>query len=154
MHPGHRTRQRRDGRVIPASSANGSPPAHTAPLIAVALKQNGHGSEATALLSLAETRAREAARNPDPNNLVLLARILAVEGRKEDALPLLSAAINRRWLHQAPEILSDLHSDPPLAGLKGDPRFEKLRDQIVATINRQRALVDQRLLAQLQRPIS
>lgn len=137
--------------------ASGDGPQHflySAPLVAVALRQNGHGADATALLSLSETRAREVARNPDRNNLVLLARILAVEGRNEEALPLLTTAINRRWLPQAPELLPDLHSDPALASLRGDPRFEKLRDQILATINRQRGLVDARLLRQLQRPIS
>jgi hypothetical protein len=121
---------------------------YLAPLIAIALKQNGHAEDASALLSLAETKAKEH-DSTTPLNAVLLARIYAAEGRKEDAIPLLGGAINRGWLPALPELQVDLHSDPALAGLKGDPRFEKLRDQILGTIARERAQVNLGLVRQL-----
>jgi hypothetical protein len=133
--------------------ATGDGPEHflyTAPLIAVALRQNGNAQDAAALLSLAETKARQGLNDGDPLSSILLARICAVEGRKEDALPLLASAINRGWIPQPPDLLIDLHDDPALASMKGDPTFEKLRDQILGTIARERAQVNQRLLNQLR----
>jgi hypothetical protein len=41
-------------------------------------------------------------------------------------------------------------SDPALAGLRGDARFERLRQQVLGTIARERAQVSQRLLNQLR----
>jgi hypothetical protein len=122
---------------------------YVAPLLAVALRENAHAQDAGALLSLADERARGRLKDSDPLTAVLLARIYAVEGRKEDAVALLAAAINRRWLPQPPELQVDLHNDPALASLKGDPRFEGLRQQILGTIARERAQVNQHLLAQL-----
>ena len=121
---------------------------YLAPLLAIALKQNGHARDADALLSLAELKAKEH-DSPTPLEGALLARICAAEGRKEDAIPLLGAAINRGWLPVLPELQVDLHADPALAGLKGDARFEKLRDQILGTIARERAQVNLRLVHQL-----
>jgi hypothetical protein len=131
--------------------AVGDEPEHflySAPLVALALRQNGHATDADALLSLAEARAKQSASKPV--DLVLLARIYAVQGRREQALPLLVAAVNRRWIPPVPMLLADLHSDPALASLKGDRRFEKLREQIMGTIARERAQVNQHLLAQLR----
>jgi hypothetical protein len=136
-----------------SSMAAGDGPEHflyVGPLLAVALREIAHAQDAGALLSLADERARERLKDSEPLSSVLLARIYAVEGRKEDALALLAAAINRGWLPQPPELQVDLHNDPPLASLKGDPRFERLRQQILGTISRERALVNQRLLAQLR----
>jgi hypothetical protein len=121
---------------------------YLAPLVAVALKQCGRAQDATALLSLAETKAK-GHDSPAPLQAVLLARIYAVEGRKDDALPLLAGAINRGWLPALPELQVDLHSDPALAGLNGDPRFEKLRDQVLGTIARERAQVNLGLVRQV-----
>jgi len=121
---------------------------YLAPLLAIALKQNGHAEDADALLSLAESKGKEH-QSPAPLTAVLLARIYAAAGRKEDAIPLLGGAINRGWLPALPELQVDLHSDPALADLKGDPRFEKLRDQILGSIARERAQVNLRLVHQL-----
>jgi tetratricopeptide (TPR) repeat protein len=136
-----------------AMLARGDGPEHfiiSAPLMAIALRQNGHAPEADALLSLAEAQAKQLPGNDDSTRSALLARIYAVQGRKDQAVSLLTSAVNRRWMPQAPEILPDLHSDPALASLKGDPRFEKLRDQIMGTIARERAQVNLQLLAQLK----
>ena len=69
---------------------------------------------------------------------------------EDDALSLLSGAVARGWLPQPPDLMTDLRSDPAFASLKGNPQFEKARAQIIGTINRERAQVDQRLLGQLR----
>lgn len=133
--------------------ATGDDPDHFlifTPLLALALHDNGHVPDAKALLSLAEEKAKQRF-NPDvPESAALLARIYTVQGRKEDALRLLAMAINRAWLPQPPELLPDLRSDPALASLRGDPRFEALRERILARIALERGRVDQRLLSQLR----
>ena len=124
---------------------------YVAPLVAIALKENGHLQESSALLALGESKANDLLTNGQPLSSVLLARIYAVQGRKEDALGLLASAVSRGWLPQPPDLLSDLHSDPAFASLKGEARFEKLREHILGTIARERSLVDQRLLHQLSK---
>ena len=119
-----------------------------APLVAVALQQSGHIAEANALLSFAEAKAKERGASK-PVDAVHLARIYAAEGRKDKAVPLLAAAVRRGWLPLPPVIQVDLYDDPPLSSLKGDPRFEEARKQILQTIARERALVDESLLRNL-----
>jgi hypothetical protein len=122
---------------------------YIAPLIAEALRQNGHADKAKALLSLAESTARNRS-GKEPLKSVLLARIYAVQGRGADAIPLLASAVSRGFIPQPPELLPDLGSDPALASLKGNPQFERVRQQILGAIARERAQVDQRLLDQLR----
>jgi hypothetical protein len=132
--------------------AAGDGPEHflnTAPIIAAALKQQGHDSEAAALLSVAESRARAAAQDGKPDSAVRLAGIYAAEGRKEDALPLLTGAINRGWLPQPPELMVDLAQNPAFWTLKGDRRFEALRQRLLGTIARERAQVNMALIRRL-----
>jgi len=122
---------------------------YSAPLVAIALEQNGHADKAKELVALAESTARERL-GPKPLSAVLLARIYAVEGRKGDALELLTNAVSRGFIPDAPELLADLRSDPPFKHLAGDPRFERLRQQLLGTIARERAQVELRLLDQLR----
>lgn len=121
----------------------------SAPLVAVALEQNGHRREAVALLSAAESEAKDQLKGGTPESSVNLARIYAVQGRKDDALSLIASAINRRWLPLPPVMQVNLDNDPALANLKGDPRFQRIQEQILAIIARERAKIDRRLLAQL-----
>jgi hypothetical protein len=122
---------------------------YSAPLVALALRQNGHVSEAKNLISFAEATAK-ASKETEPLKSALLARVYAVEGRNEDAVALLTGALSRGFIPQAPELLPDMHLDPALASLKGDPRFERSRQQLLGTIARERAQVNQRLLDQLK----
>lgn len=122
---------------------------YVVPLLGIALRANGHNEDASALLSFAEKRARERLRDGSPASSIFLARIYAVEGHKNDAAHLLTAAASRGWLPIGPELLSDLASDPAWATLKNDPRFEAVRERILATIRRQRAQVNPALLRQL-----
>ncbi|HEY7005117.1 MAG TPA: TIR domain-containing protein [Sphingomicrobium sp.] len=135
-----------------AALASGDGPEHflyIAPLVAIALRENGHPEEASALLALAEKSAEAEHSTISPQSSVLLARILAAQGRRQEAMPLLIGAVNRGWIPRPPELLVDLHDDPALAGLKGDERFEGLRERILGTIKRERAQVNLSLLRQL-----
>jgi hypothetical protein len=122
----------------------------SAPLIVVALQQNGHPREASALLSAAESEAKDQLKDGTPASSVSLARVYAVQGRKDEAVSLLASAIERRWLPEPPVLQVDLNNDPALAGLKADPRFQRLRQQILGTVARERAKLDRRLLARLE----
>jgi hypothetical protein len=120
------------------------------PALALSLQRTGHGSEADPLLTLGATRGEALLKSGNRDAAGWLARIYAVQGRKDEALSVLTSAVNRRWLPPPPVLHNDLASDPALAILKGDPRFEALRQQILGTIARERAHVDQRLLRQLR----
>ena len=122
-----------------------------APLIAIALKEKGRSDEASAILSLAESSAKTAAQDNKPESAVRLAGIYAAEGRKDDALPLMTSAINRGWLPQPPEMMVDMADNPAFAGLKGDPGFEAIRQRILGTIARERAQVNMALIRRLDK---
>jgi len=122
----------------------------TAPMIAIALKQSGHGEDAGKLLSFAETEAKNALKDDESLKSVLLARIYVVQGRNDEALALLTSAVNRGWLPQPPMLQMDLATDPALSTLKGDPRFEAARQYILGTIARERAQVNLSLLRQFK----
>ena len=123
-----------------------------APFVGLALTRSGHTQEGSALLALAEQKARDGLKDGTPESAALLARVYGAQGRKEDALQLLVNAVSRGWLPHAPQFQPDLRSDPAVASLKGDPRFEKLRAQILETIARERAQVNLNLLRQLSTP--
>lgn len=132
---------------------------YSAPLIAVALQQDQHASDADALLSAAAAQIGPAAHDENfRENVhqsalllpVLLARIYAVQGRTGQALALLNGAVKRGWLPDPPMLLPDIATDPALARLKSDARFEQLRQQILGTIARERAQVNVALLRQLK----
>jgi TolB-like protein len=115
---------------------------YAAPIVAVALLQNGHGDEAKSLLATTEGAAKERLTSDrSPASSALLARVYAAQGRNEEALPLLANAVNRNWWPTPPSLHVDVALDPAFAGLKGDPRFERLRRQILGTIKRERAQV-------------
>jgi len=108
-----------------------------APVVALALRSAGDDDHARRMLALAETVAKPAGR-PDPKRMVSLARIHAVQGNSDKAIGLLSAAIRAGWLPSVP-ITTDLAMDPPLAELRRDPRFERLRQQILGHLAKERA---------------
>ncbi|MBW0007112.1 MAG: TIR domain-containing protein [Sphingomonas sp.] len=121
-----------------------------APVVALALRNNGHTDVAGPLLALAEEKGRDGLKDPAPINSVLLARVYAVAGKKDEALSLLASAIGRGWLTEPPMIQPDLYLDPTLASLKGDPRFEQLRQQLLSTLARERAKVDLALVKKVE----
>ncbi|MEJ7777908.1 MAG: TIR domain-containing protein [Sphingomicrobium sp.] len=112
--------------------------ADIAPVAALALRSAGDVRQAQQLLALAETVAQPDGR-PDPPQMVTLARIYAVQGRTNEAIGLLSAAIRAGWLPPYLPIHTDIAFDPPLNELRKDPRFEQLRQQILGHLAKERA---------------
>ena len=109
-----------------------------APVAALALRAAGDEAQARRLLELAETAAsKEPVREGDQQ--VLLARIYAVQGRTDAAIGLLSTAIRRGWLPNYLPLHTDIGTDPALAELKKDPRFEPLRQHILRHLAKERA---------------
>ena len=105
-----------------------------APIIALALRQAGDTAEADRLLATAEQslrRRNSGAPSEQWSRQALLARIHAVQGRKDDALRHLTAAVDAGWIGEPPAILNDIGLDPPLALLKGDPRYEAARRKVL-----------------------
>jgi TolB-like protein/Tfp pilus assembly protein PilF len=108
-----------------------------APGAALALRSGGDEAQARELLALAEDRANDLSDSLDRQ--ITLARIHAVQGRTDVAIGELSAAIRGGWLPPYLPINTDIATDPPLAELKKDPRFEQLRQQILRHIAKERA---------------
>ena len=111
------------------------------PLVAIALRENGGAAEASELLAQAELTAKAEQRRSDPETSAQLARVHAVQGRGDEAISLLAGAVARKWLPQPPLLLVDLAVDPAFASLRGDPRFQRIREQVLKTIERERAKV-------------
>ena len=122
---------------------------YVAPLVAVALKSSGHAAQATELLSAAEAERTKLLKENSPVALAVLARIYAVQGRKKEALALLTSAVNRGFVPQPPVLLTDLALDPALASMKGDPSFDRLRRRIQGIVARERAQVNPVLMRQV-----
>jgi TolB-like protein/Flp pilus assembly protein TadD len=115
-----------------------------APVIALALKQAGDLAEANRVLNVAEqslTRQKSDAPSSQWSRQALLARVYAVQGRKAEALRHLTAAVDAGWIAEPPPILSDIALDPPLALLKGHPRFEAARQKVLDHVRRLREQV-------------
>ena len=109
-----------------------------APTAALALRAAGDQDQAQALLALAEVQARKL-RARNPQSMVEVARIYAVQGRTDEAIDLLSTAIRAGWLPPFLPIHTDIALDPPLNELRKDPRFERLRQQILGHLAKERA---------------
>jgi len=112
--------------------------AEIAPTAAVALKSAGDEEQARHLLALAETEASRP-RRVNGDSQVRLARIYAVQGKTDQAIGLLSSAIRSGWLPPYLPFHTDLALDPPLAELKSDPRFGRLRQEILGHLKKERA---------------
>lgn len=110
-----------------------------APMLAVALEDTGRVDEAMAILERTERMATSARRTPLAEDRAWLARIYAAQGREDEAIATLAAAIKDGWLPPPPELPNDIALDPPLARLRGDPRFEQLRQEILSVLRRERA---------------
>ncbi|MEO7276426.1 MAG: TIR domain-containing protein [Sphingomicrobium sp.] len=115
----------------------GQPFMLVAPIIAVALRTR-NPTAAARLLNMAEN---EATSGPDRSSVIqsaLLARIYAAQGRGDAALGKLADAVNRGWLPAPPELLTDIATDPTFGELRNDPRFRRIREQILNRIRRER----------------
>jgi len=111
----------------------------------MALQHQGRSGEAQHLLhcmqSQVTSQLAQHYRNPDdaPGELEeLQASLLAIRGDRS-ALDWLTKAVQRHWLGQY--YSADLNDWPQFDGLRIDPRYGALRQQIFGTIARQRAQV-------------
>ena len=109
-----------------------------APLLAIALKDAGKTDDATAVLDRARDSAQAAFGRLEPTQAAILARILAVEGNRDQALRMLARAVQDDWIPDPPELLTDIAADPAFRDLRADPRFNPLRLHILQTVDRER----------------
>lgn len=68
-----------------------------------------------------------------------LARVYAAQGRKDEALRYLEAAVQTGWIPDVPLLPTDLLTDPSFALLKGEPRFVAARQKILDRVKLERA---------------
>ena len=110
-----------------------------APTVALALARSGQVDQAAQLIAAAEKAHSKIVSNSVAYRLVGLARIRAMQGRKREATELLSKAFNDGWRPELPSYLPDLALDPPLATLRSEPGFERIRTAILAHFAKERA---------------
>lgn len=67
-----------------------------------------------------------------------VAAILALQGRKSEALARLTRAVQRGWRHGGSTDLRDFADEPAFQSLHGHPRFETLRSQLSVHYQRER----------------
>ena len=112
-----------------------------APSVAIALRSVGNEADADYILAAA-ARPLERIKSGAENNRELLWRlacIRAAQGHREQALRLMTRAVDRGWLPDGIYQALDLTQEPALRSLRGDPRFERARRRILAHIARERA---------------
>ncbi len=108
--------------------------------LAVASRQTGNEAEAAALLREIERQLRSL-MSRDPRNRVLhgeLARVRAQQGARDEAIDLLVEARRLGWLPDGFRDALDLAREPSFGPLRGDPRFQAIRRQILAHVARER----------------
>ena len=108
--------------------------------VALALREVGRRPEAAALLGQADAAVQYSfSKGAVPNWMyAAAASIWAVQGRKDDALAALQTAIDRGWSYAPMTPLPDMADIPSLASLRGDPRFERLRQRLKHHLERER----------------
>jgi TolB-like protein/DNA-binding winged helix-turn-helix (wHTH) protein/tetratricopeptide (TPR) repeat protein len=120
------------------------------PIVALALRQAGRGSEADRLLREAESAVQVAyRRGPVPFHFdVEAAAVFAVQGRKNAALKSLERAFQRGWRQNSGTSLHNIADEPAFRSLHGEPRFQRLQGRIADHYARERREVEQVLRAQ------
>ena len=114
---------------------------YLAPILAAALRQQGSASEADYLLAAAALTAENGARNAprSAESAARLAYVRAAQGRNEDGLRQLDAAVSRGWLPDGRLQALDFAREPAFAALRSDPRLIMLRKRVLDHIARERA---------------
>ena len=100
--------------------------------VAQALKAVGRAREGSMMLERGDAAVRKSLSHGDMPNWMYAgaAGVWAAQGRTQDALTALETAVRRGW-HYAPMTpMPDIADIPSFAGLRGDPRFERLRREL------------------------
>jgi TolB-like protein/DNA-binding winged helix-turn-helix (wHTH) protein/tetratricopeptide (TPR) repeat protein len=110
------------------------------PVVALALRQAGRGSEADRLLREAEIAVRAAyRRGAVPFSFdVETAAVFAVRGNKDAALKSLERAYQRGWRQNSGASLPDIADEPAFRSLHDEPRFKQLQARLAAHYARER----------------
>jgi tetratricopeptide (TPR) repeat protein len=108
--------------------------------VALALRAVGREREAAALLDRADAAIRQSfSHGAVPNWMYAGASgVWAAQGRKGEALAALKTAIDRGWQYSPLTPLPDMADIPSFVSLRGDPRFEQLRQRLKDHIQRER----------------
>lgn len=111
-----------------------------APNIAVALRRTGNEADAVAILAAAEQLAARRLANAPADRFLQwdIARIHAQQGRRAEALNAIVRARRAGWLPDGMRDALDIGREPAFVPLRGDPRFEAIRREILAHIAKER----------------
>lgn len=117
------------------------------PLVALALRASGRTEEADRLLALTDSAIRAIlSRRVVPHWFYAdSAQTWALQGRRELALTALERAVDRGWIYAGEMALPDISDEPAFRSLRGDPRFERVRQRIAAHLARERTEVGRAL---------
>jgi tetratricopeptide (TPR) repeat protein len=108
--------------------------------VALALRTVGRAREADALLRRADAAIRQSfSHGAVPNWMYAAASgVWAAQGRKDEALAALKKAIDRGWQYSPLTPLPDMADIPSFTSLRGDQRFEQLRQRLKDHIQREK----------------
>jgi hypothetical protein len=105
-----------------------------APTVAANLRDAGQSEAAAAILGRAEAIVAPWVRRqaPDPDLACAVSMLRAVEGKDEEAMRLLRAAVSRGWLPDGGMVAWDIAEEPAYARLLNRADFQALRRQVFA----------------------
>lgn len=124
------------------------------PLVALALRGAGRSQEADRLLEVIDRHiGRIMARGPVPNWFYAdSAQTWELQGKRELALRSLEKAVDRGWVYGGEMTLRDIGDEPAFKGLRGNPRFERIRQRLRAHMDRERQELQRTKLPEIELP--
>jgi hypothetical protein len=101
--------------------------------VAQALQQVGRAEEGARLLARGDAAVAKALSHGDMPNWMYAgaAGIWSAQGRTDEALSALETAVQRGWRYAPMTPMPDIADIPSFAGLRGHPRFERVRRELL-----------------------